>query len=355
VWRVWFDQVHLPSLARKWSADLLLSMNNQAALGVPCPQMVLFHNAYYIYPVAEWPALLSIFERASLLVQRQLFALAAPRCACVVAQTAVAAKRLHQQYGIDPTRLAIVPNAVAPEHHGPHTEASRLLAARMRNAAAGRIGVLTLARYYPHKDLEFIVRVARRLRDLDDRRFVFFITVAAEQHSGARALLNTIDGESLGDEIVNIGPVGYGELRSAYQAAQICFLPTVLESMSGTYLEALQYQMPVVTTDRDFARDACGAAAQYFPPGDIDAAIHQLRTAAETVSSETVPGGASARRSWTDVCRDLASLIDSVSRSNAAPDMTGEHGCPGISQKRGFRYATDSSARHQWRRDDQSG
>src|SRR6187200_2588450 len=31
-WRVWFDQVQVPLATRHWSADVLFSMNNQAAL-----------------------------------------------------------------------------------------------------------------------------------------------------------------------------------------------------------------------------------------------------------------------------------------------------------------------------------
>ena len=319
-WRLWFDQVLGPVTARRWSADVLFTMNNQAAWRVGCPQILLFHNPYYIYPVAEWSPLLAPFEWASLLLQRRLFAAIARRCARIAVQTPVAAKRLHEQYGIEPDHLTVIPNAIALEHDGLVTEAGRRLARRMQEAASGRISVLTLARYYPHKDLEFIVRVARRLRDIGDRRFVFFITVAADHHPGARALLETIEREHLAEEVVNIGPLGHGELRSAYEAAHISFLPSVLESMSGTHLEGLHYQVPIVTTDRDFARHACGSAAHYFSPGNVDAAIERLRVAS---SSRSCGVEAAPRpRPWRDVCRDLAATIDSMHRSNrSAPRM----------------------------------
>jgi len=320
-WRVWFDQVQVPVVAKRWSADVLFAMNNQAAWLTPCPQLVLFQNPYYIYPVAEWWSRISSFERASVLLQRRLFAATAPRCAYVAAQTTVAAERLQVQYGIDAARLAIVPSAVAPEHFGVDTEGGRLLATRMREATAGRTGVLTLARYYPHKDLEFIVRVARRLRDLGDRQFVFFITIAADQHAGARALLETIDRDQLSGDIVNVGPIRHDELRVAYQASRVCFVPTFLESMSGSYIEALQYQLPIVTTDRDYARESCGPAAEYFPPGDVDLAIHRLRAAA-AAPAPGQPGGLPPKlRLWVDVGRELAALIDSIPRRTRPGSM----------------------------------
>lgn len=311
-WRLWFDQVQVPLAAWKWSADVLFAMNNQPAWTAPCPQLVLFHNPYYIYPSADWPRQLSPTERASLLLQRRLFAASAPRCAYVAAQTTVAARRLRDQFGIDPARLAVVASAVAPEHHGDAPGGGELIAARMRQAAGGRIGVLTLARYYPHKDLEFVLRVARRLRELGDRRFVFFITVAADQHPGARALLQAIEQQGLSAEVVNIGPVAYDQLRETYQAARVCFLPTVLESLSGTYLEALQYRLPIITTDRDFAHATCGSSASYFPPGDVEVAIELLRAATTAAPRDQLLATAPAPRPWLEVGREVAALIDAI-------------------------------------------
>jgi glycosyltransferase involved in cell wall biosynthesis len=330
LWRLWFDQVQVPGAARQWAADVLFSMNNQAAWAVSCPQVVLLHNAYSIYPVADWWSLLGPFDRSSLLLQRALFSVIAPRrCARVAVQTPVAARRLEERYGIPANRLAIVPNAIALEHHGPETEAGRQLGLRIRAAARGRAVVLTLARYYPHKDLEFILRVARTLLDRGDRRFVFFITIAAEQHPGARALLARIDREHLSEDVVNLGPLDFSELRSAYDATQICFLPTLLESMSGTHLEALHYQLPIVTTERDFAWDACGTAARYFPVGDVDAAIRQLHAVLDARERERRSTAAAAPRSWSDVCQELGSIIDAARRRPAGAASTVEAVSPG--------------------------
>lgn len=318
-WRLWFDQVAVPLAARRWRADVLFTMNNQPAWAAPCPQIVLFANPYYIYPAAGWPPL-APFDRASLRLQRLLFAVCAPRCACVAAQTAVAARRLQEQYGIDPSRVAIVRNAVAAEHDEPETEAGRRLASRMREAAGSRVPVLTVARYYAHKNLEFVVRVAQRLRETEGPRFVFFITIDPDQHPGARAVLETIERAGLGGDVINLGPLGYGELRSVYQAAQICFAPTVLESMSGSYLEALHHQLPIVTTDYDFSRDACGSEALYFPAGDVDTAIRLLQTAAASPPRRQEDARHAKPRPWTDVCRDLTAAIESIARSAPAPD-----------------------------------
>jgi len=43
-------------------------------------------------------------------------------------------------------------------------------------------------------------------------------------------------------------------------------LPTLLESFSATYVEAMSFDCPILTSDLDFARGVCGDAAVYFDP-----------------------------------------------------------------------------------------
>ena len=42
--------------------------------------------------------------------------------------------------------------------------------------------------------------------------------------------------------------------------------PTLLESFSGTHIEAMHFGLPILTSDLDFAHYVCGKAALYFDP-----------------------------------------------------------------------------------------
>ncbi|HVL69162.1 MAG TPA: glycosyltransferase family 4 protein [Vicinamibacterales bacterium] len=310
VWRLWFDHWSAPATAWRRGADVLLTLNNQPAAWSACPQIVVFQNPYYIYPVREWWRLMTSFERASLLLQKSLFGRTARGCAHVFTQTSVANRRLREQFGLPPERLGILPNTVSLEHEGEETPSGRAVARRMADAANGRIAVLTLARYYPHKGLEFILAVARRLKARGDRRFVFFITVEAEQHPGARALLAAIEQQGLTADVVNLGRIRIDELRSVYPRADICFVPSILECMSGSYLDALYFGLPIVTTDRDFAREVCGDRAEYFPPGDAEAAITLLVHAAERPRAAAPVG--LQRHAWQEIWDRLAHVLESA-------------------------------------------
>jgi len=56
------------------------------------------------------------------------------------------------------------------------------------------------------------------------------------------------------------------QASEAYYNSDIFLLPTVLESFCLTYLEAMQHDCPVITSDMDFAHYICEDAAIYFDP-----------------------------------------------------------------------------------------
>ena len=100
--------------------------------------------------------------------------------------------------------------------------------------------------------------------------FVFIITISNNQGSGAKKLLDKIDKYSLNDSIVNIGPVKQEDLAWLYKQSYALFLPTLLESFSGTYLESMKFNIPILTSNFDFAREVCNNAALYFDPININ-------------------------------------------------------------------------------------
>ena len=93
--------------------------------------------------------------------------------------------------------------------------------------------------------------------------------------------MRAIESQGLTDRILNLGPVDLEDLPNVYRASDALFLPTLLESFSGTYLEAMHYGLPILTTDLDFARNICRDAALYFDPENLDGIVNLLESFAE--------------------------------------------------------------------------
>jgi len=81
------------------------------------------------------------------------------------------------------------------------------------------------------------------------------------------------------DNIINIGPIEQVACPSVYSQVDALFAPTLLETFSAAYPEAMKMKKPILTSNYSFAKDVCKDAALYFDPlnpEDIAKKIKQL-------------------------------------------------------------------------------
>jgi glycosyltransferase involved in cell wall biosynthesis len=124
---------------------------------------------------------------------------------------------------------------------------------------------LVLTKYYPHKNIEILVETAKQIKANGDKVKIL-ITISKEQYPNVGDLLNEIEKANVSDVMINIGPVNIFEIPSLYRSVDGLLLPTVLESFSATYVDAMYFEVPIFTSNLDFAQEICGDVAFYFDP-----------------------------------------------------------------------------------------
>lgn len=184
----------------------------------------------------------------------------------VIVETVAMRSRIIQELGGRAPEIRVVPNAVN----------GRVLSASRDDQLAGTISAanldagLTLAyptRDYPHKNLEFLPRVARELaRRGHAARFV--VTLKSEEWHAKSA--------DFRDACINVGEVTVDQVATLLTACDGLFFPSLLEAYSATPVEAMALATPVFASDRDFVRTVCGDAAIYFDPNDASAAAESV-------------------------------------------------------------------------------
>lgn len=144
-------------------------------------------------------------------------------------------------YGIPSARIAVVPEPIDLDEWR-----ARLGAVEPR--AAARPTVLSVARMYPRKRLDHLLRAADILRGrIPDVQ----IRIVGEGPMSDR--LRRLDGElALGDTVVFLGEVSRAQLSVEYVRADCFCLPTIQEGFGLVFAEAMVAGLPVV---------ACRAAA----------------------------------------------------------------------------------------------
>lgn len=180
-----------------------------------------------------------------------------------IVEAPVARHGLSKRWRVPLEAIEVVPNNCASNY---------LDAAATKCHSTDDVRFLTLSAAYPHKNLELIPHIAAALRaQRPNRRFEFRLTLPHDNPAWQRVAALA---EKLGvaDSVVNLGVVKVGDGPAAYQQCDICFLPTLLETFTAVYPEAMAMQRPIVTTDLAFAHDICGDAAAFFTPKDAQSA-----------------------------------------------------------------------------------
>ncbi|MDM8006732.1 MAG: glycosyltransferase [Phycisphaerae bacterium] len=258
--RMLFELRVLPREVSRFGADVALGLGNIGLLRPHCKQAILIHQPQIIYDSRHYGKAL-LRERLQFLAIKRWVSRSLKRTQMVFCQTPIIQERFATVFCYPLDQIEIAPNAVS---EFAKVESSSIAIPEVLKDK-GKFDLFLLASYSTHKNIEMLVTLFRQFPDqLKDVRCI--ITISAGQHKHAASLLREIERRGLGDKVVNVGPLEQEELAGYFCHCDALFFPTLLESFSGTYLEAMHFGLPILTSDLDFARYICGDAAIYFDP-----------------------------------------------------------------------------------------
>ncbi len=253
-----WERTVLRRVISEFQPDWIWALGNIAVTPSPCKQSLLLHNSHRVYRI-KTPRQIPLRSRLFKWLSDQQLRHSLRWVNRLYCQTETMCKLSHEMLRFPMDRIGLCPNAFSPSIKPVQYWPEELESFR------GRFILLCLTRYYPHKNLDIIVETFSRYRDvLQD--VVCVLPIDKDQGKGALALIDRIHTEGLEDQIACVGTIPQQRLGNFYFAADVMFLPTLLESFSGTYLEAMQLDRPILTSDRDFAWDVCDDAAVYIDP-----------------------------------------------------------------------------------------
>ncbi|MBK86635.1 MAG: hypothetical protein CMC86_05505 [Flavobacteriaceae bacterium] len=130
---------------------------------------------------------------------------------------------------------------------------------------------LLLCANYPQKNIIILNKVIPVLLK-SMINFKFIITISDFD-------FKKIISPSVRPYIINKGPVNAIECVRLYKESDFLFLPTLLETFTATYPEAMKMEKLILTSDLQFARDICEDAAIYFDPLDENDIVDKIKIA----------------------------------------------------------------------------
>lgn len=303
-------------------ADVVLNLGD-LIVNTKARQLYLFDWSYALDVHAKVWAGMTPIDRLTRKTKLWLLRRRIRQADVVVAQTAYIKSKLVEKFGLVDVR--VIGNAPmldgAPDGGQPGfdlPEGVRLVCPSV---------------YYPHKNLEILLD----LGDLIKARSLGYriITTVNPGGQAARRFLEAIVERRLQDVVHNIGQVPPERMKVLYKQCHALLMPTLLESFSIVYPEAMLYGLLIFTSDMWFARSVCADAAQYFDPLNAESILRSLEDVFHNEESQHALLAAGRRRlasfpTWADNFSSYQSIIHELldrsrSRRNPAPDAS-RHG-----------------------------
>jgi glycosyltransferase involved in cell wall biosynthesis len=266
--------------------------------------MLLLQNAWPVYPDSvAW----QVLDRKAAMYNKMMNAWTEknlPYAQLYALQTAVMQERFCSRYHIDKSKTTILPNAVNIQH-----------GTGVKPASEGdTIRLLMLSKYYPHKNFDILLPLAQLIRQ-QHQRITITVTIDPAESAAGKAFLHKLKDLQLDDIIYNAGHIPAAQLGGIYQKHDALLFPTLLESFSGTYIEAMHYGLPIFTSGFDFAKGICGDAAFYFDPMSAADILRTLTTAFSNTQLLQQKTGAAraivnAMPSWAQIAAQFSEIID---------------------------------------------
>jgi glycosyltransferase involved in cell wall biosynthesis len=179
------------------------------------------------------------------------------------------------EFGIDPGKIAVIPIRSAL----PVTPASPADIARVRATynLPDRF-LLYPAMGFPHKNHLRLFEALAVLRDQHNLTLPLICTGRAYE-SHAPALDTALARLRLTDQVRMLGSIPSDDLVALFGAAWALVFPSLFEGIGMPVLEALQYGLPVISSNAACLPEVAGDAAIYFDPLSVQSIVAALLTA----------------------------------------------------------------------------
>ncbi len=293
--KMWHMHQSFPKWCKRLAIDKVVSLGNAAFPSKGCPQLVYIQLPQLVYHESQaWKQMeMGAFLRNSLM--DSYVAMHLRYASSYAVQTDVMKARLIARFKLPDERVHVLPNAPLEEGDVHPKPISRSLQP---------MKLLFLSRYYPHKNFEILPRVAELLEERNIPVEIT-LTITKDEAKGAAAVLDTLRGHT---SIRNIGPVKLTDVSRVVQEHHGVFLPSLMESFSGVYAEALLHRRHIFTSHYDFATELLGDAAFYFDPLRAE---HIVDVLDEVIKNPSI---LSRKLRALEVAAQKAPRIDAVSR-----------------------------------------
>jgi glycosyltransferase involved in cell wall biosynthesis len=254
-WKYWYD-VRIPSLLRRYKADLFLSPGGFCSLRTNVPQCLIINDLFFIlFP--------SFFTRTQGVFYKNHTRKSIQKAKNIITLSRFTKEKVMDQYGVATGKMDTI-YAGIPDEYGPQPDSIKEKAKAIY--AGGK-------EYFLYAG---IIHHSRNLLNLLKAFSVF----KKRQQSGLKLVIcgkNTGSDTSFStdlktykyrDDVCVIDPLPLAERVQLMAAAYAFVYPVLADDFSISMIEAMKSNVPVITSEHSAMQEITAGAALYVDPGN---------------------------------------------------------------------------------------
>jgi glycosyltransferase involved in cell wall biosynthesis len=187
-------------------------------------------------------------------------------------------------------RIKVLPNSIDPEEFIPYLDSENIDFLK-KYGLYGKDIILFIGQLIERKGVEYLIKAIPYMIGKTSRRdFVIMMVGSGDFLDKAKKIAKNLNVERF---IIFTGEIPFDELVNAYKSANIFVLPSFSEGLPTVILEAMYFNLPVISTDIPGIRDHCKNGSLLVPPKDekaLAAAMVQLLNNTELASKLSKQG-----------------------------------------------------------------
>lgn len=267
--RLFAELLTVPSLTRRYRADILWNPGNIAPFSPPCPMVTSILDMQYKRFPEDYSALY-------LMMMKVMTAIAIRRSSRLVTISEFSKSEIVKFAKVPADRIAVAPLAVSADF------AANATGTDPENGET----MLCVANSYPHKRVEDAVAVFAEIANDFPR---LKLRLIGQPRLGEKKVTDAIAAlpEPVRARIERIYRLPYAELVKAVKSASVFFFPSCYEGFGLPVLEALRAGTPVVACRAAATPEIADRYAAYYEKGNLNAAANAVKAPLQSPPTQT--------------------------------------------------------------------
>ena len=272
--RQWFERVTLPKVIDAYNPDVILGLANIGLTKPKVPQALFIRMPYLFYERKKYYPNLTFKERIRFpALKNQVKTSLSNGNDLVFVQTPVVQERFSNEFNYPKEQIKVF-RLTAPSDVQIPTDN---IMPPIFKQTGNHFHVLLMTRYLTHRNPDILIALCKRYgNDIRKNGIKFITTITPGEHPFASRFLQNVSKNNFEDIIINVGKLSRFEVPKYLANSQLLWLPTMMETLGFSFLEAMKMGTAIMAPDLDFARYVCGDAAIYYDPWDINSMFNCL-------------------------------------------------------------------------------